>query len=119
MQQYPVHNYHSDAYRKCRSSPAWNEKKKRYREREREREWKWTSCLIFLLQEYHLQNALDAQQRLGSAKIRAVPIPDLYEDPHSQSIYPASVDLPKQLIRLQRISFSKRALSIVWRDFSL
>jgi len=51
--------------------------------------------------EYHLQNALDAQQRLGSAKIRAVPIPNLYEDPNSQSIYPANVELPKQLIRLQ------------------
>ncbi|CAF2410941.1 unnamed protein product [Rotaria sp. Silwood2] len=51
--------------------------------------------------EYHLQNALDAQCRLGSAKIRAVPVPDLYEDPHSQSIYPANVVLPKQLIRLQ------------------
>ncbi len=57
----------------------------------------------FLLQEYHLQNALDAQRRLGSAKIRAVPIPNLYEDPDSQSIYPANVELPKQLIRLQRI----------------
>ncbi|CAF0960249.1 unnamed protein product [Rotaria sp. Silwood1] len=51
--------------------------------------------------EYHLQNALDAQRRLGSAKIRAVPIPDLYEDPNSQSIYPAINQLPKQLIRLQ------------------
>ncbi|CAF4107506.1 unnamed protein product [Rotaria magnacalcarata] len=51
--------------------------------------------------EYHLQNALDAQRRLGSAKIRAVPIPDLYEDPNSQSIYPANIQLPKQLIRLQ------------------
>ncbi|CAF4110938.1 unnamed protein product [Rotaria socialis] len=51
--------------------------------------------------EYHLQNALDAQRRLGSAKIRAVPIPDLYEDPNSQSIYPANIELPKQLIRLQ------------------
>jgi hypothetical protein len=35
--------------------------------------------------------------------MRAVPIPDLYEDPNSQSIYPANVELPKQLIRLQRI----------------
>jgi hypothetical protein len=52
--------------------------------------------------EYHLQNALDAQRRLGSAKIRAVPIPDLYEDPNSQSIYPANIELPKQLIHLQR-----------------
>ncbi|CAF1552900.1 unnamed protein product, partial [Rotaria sordida] len=51
--------------------------------------------------EYHLQNALDAQSRLGSAKIRAVPIPDLYEDRNSQSIYPANIVLPKQLIRLQ------------------
>ncbi|CAF0924708.1 unnamed protein product [Adineta ricciae] len=51
--------------------------------------------------EYHLQNALDAQRRLGSAKMRAVPIPDLYEDPNSQSIYPATIQLPKQLIRLQ------------------
>ncbi|CAF3404982.1 unnamed protein product [Rotaria sp. Silwood1] len=51
--------------------------------------------------EYHLQNALDAQCRLGSAKIRAVPVPDLYEDLNSQSIYPANVVLPKQLIRLQ------------------
>ncbi|CAF1319473.1 unnamed protein product [Rotaria sordida] len=51
--------------------------------------------------EYHLQNALDAQRRLGSAKIRAVPIPDLYEDTNSQSIYPAINQLPKQLIRLQ------------------
>ncbi|CAF3510723.1 unnamed protein product [Adineta steineri] len=51
--------------------------------------------------EYHLQNALDAQRRLGSAKIRAVPIPDVYEDPNSQSIYPSNIQLPKQLIRLQ------------------
>ncbi|CAF1407164.1 unnamed protein product [Adineta ricciae] len=51
--------------------------------------------------EYHLQNALDAQRRLGSAKIRAVPIPNLFEDPNSQSIYPATVILPKELIRLQ------------------
>ncbi|UJR21156.1 hypothetical protein I4U23_024255 [Adineta vaga] len=51
--------------------------------------------------EYHLQSALDAQRRLGSAKIRAVPIPNLYQDPNSQSIYPANVELPKQLIRLQ------------------
>ncbi|CAF1127391.1 unnamed protein product [Adineta steineri] len=51
--------------------------------------------------EYHLQNALDAQRRLGSAKIRAVPIPNLYEDPNSQSIYPPNIELPKQLIRLQ------------------
>jgi hypothetical protein len=58
---------------------------------------------FLFLQEYHLQNALDAQRRLGSAKMRAVPIPDLYEDPNSQSIYPANVELPKQLIRLQRI----------------
>ena len=57
--------------------------------------------LVFL-QEYHLQSALDAQRRLGSAKIRAVPIPDLYEDLHSQTIYPPNVNLPKQLIRLQR-----------------
>lgn len=35
--------------------------------------------------------------------MRAVPIPDLYEDPNSRSIYPATVELPKQLIRLQRI----------------
>ena len=34
----------------------------------------------------------------------AVPIPDVYEDPKSQSIYPATVELPKQLIRLQRIA---------------
>lgn len=52
-------------------------------------------------EEYHLQSALDAQRRLGSAKIRAVPIPDLYEDLHSQTIYPPNVNLPKQLIRLQ------------------
>ena len=53
-------------------------------------------------QEYDLQNALDAQRRLGSAKIRAVPIPNLYEDTNSQAIYPANVEAPKQLIRLQR-----------------
>ena len=35
--------------------------------------------------------------------MRAVPIPDLYEDANSQSIYPANVELPKQLIHLQRI----------------
>ena len=58
--------------------------------------------LFSILQEYHLQSALDAQRRLGSAKIRAVPIPDLYEDFNSQSIYPANIELPKQLIRLQR-----------------
>lgn len=52
-------------------------------------------------EEYHLQNALDAQRTFGSAKIRAVPIPNLYEDPDSQKIYPANVILPKQLIRLQ------------------
>ncbi|CAF3672408.1 unnamed protein product [Rotaria socialis] len=51
--------------------------------------------------EYHLQNALDAQCRLGSAKMRAVPIPDLYEDQNSKSIYPNNNQLPKQLIRLQ------------------
>ena len=67
------------------------------------------SCFFFyvlhsiFIQEYHLQNALDAQRRLGSAKMRAVPIPDLYEDANSQSIYPANVELPKQLIHLQRI----------------
>ncbi|CAF0744148.1 unnamed protein product [Didymodactylos carnosus] len=55
--------------------------------------------------EYHLQNALDAQQRLGSAKIRAVPTPDLYEDPNSASIYPPIVQLPKQLIRIQPLQF--------------
>lgn len=51
---------------------------------------------------------MDAQRRLGSAKIRAVPIPDLYEDPDCQSIYPATVELPKQLIRLQRTSNDHR-----------
>ncbi|CAF1028851.1 unnamed protein product [Rotaria magnacalcarata] len=51
--------------------------------------------------EYHLQNALDAQCRLGSAKIRAVPIPNLYEDQNSKFIYPNNNQLPKQLIRLQ------------------
>jgi hypothetical protein len=35
--------------------------------------------------------------------MRAVPIPDVYEDPNSQSIYPDNIELPKQLIRLQRI----------------
>lgn len=60
------------------------------------------------LQEYHLQNALDAQRRLGSAKMRAVPIPDLYEDVNSQSIYPATIELPKQLIHLQRILIRHR-----------
>ena len=64
------------------------------------------------LQEYDLQNALDAQQRLGSAKIRAVPIPNLYEDANSQSIYPPNVELPKQLIRLQRTLTSTDALPI-------
>lgn len=66
-------------------------------------------CFLFIpifIQEYHLQNALDAQRRLGSAKIRAVPIPDLYEDSNSRSIYPANVELPKQLIHLQRITNS-------------
>lgn len=72
------------------------------RERERGRSLTLFTWSLFL-QEYHLQNALDAQRRLGSAKIRAVPIPDLYEDPHSQSIYPANIELPKQLIHLQRI----------------
>jgi hypothetical protein len=62
---------------------------------------------IFYFQEYHLQTALDAQQRLGSAKIRAVPIPDVYEDRNSQSIYPARIELPKQLIRLQRIDSNR------------
>ncbi|CAF4814423.1 unnamed protein product, partial [Rotaria socialis] len=57
--------------------------------------------------EYHLQNALDAQCRLGSAKMRAVPIPDLYEDQNSKSIYPNNNQLPKQLIRLQRIIITK------------
>jgi hypothetical protein len=65
------------------------------------------------IQEYHLQNALDAQRRLGSAKIRAVPIPDLYEDPNSQSIYPANIELPKQLIHLQRI-LNHKNLSFVF-----
>jgi hypothetical protein len=63
---------------------------------------KYSHAFLLPIQEYHLQNALDAQRRLGSAKIRAVPIPDLYEDPDSQSIYPSTVELPKQLVRLQR-----------------
>jgi len=51
--------------------------------------------------EYHLQNALDAQERLGSAKMRAVPIPSVYPDDKCQSIYPSTVELPKEFIRLQ------------------
>jgi hypothetical protein len=76
------------------------------REEETVEKTTWKIFLMILwsifIQEYHLQNALDAQRRLGSAKIRAVPIPDLYEDPNSQSIYPANIELPKQLIHLQR-----------------
>ena len=71
--------------------------------------------LSFLQQEYHLQNALDAQERLGSAKMRAVPIPSVYPDDKCQTIYPATVELPKEFIRLQRItsvSFSRRPLII-------
>lgn len=68
-------------------------------------------CCCCFFQEYHLQNALDAQQRLGSAKIRAVPIPDVYEDADSQSIYPTVVELPKQLIRLQRRHFARASSS--------
>lgn len=58
--------------------------------------------LYFVFKEYHLQNALDAQQRLGSAKICAVPIPDVYQDQQSQSIYAPNIQLPKDMIRLQR-----------------
>ncbi len=74
--------------------------------------------MFSFIKEYHLQNALDAQRRLGSAKIRAVPIPDLYEDPNSQSIYPAKIQLPDQLIRLQRILNSKNILDRFFQIFS-
>ena len=67
-----------------------------------EKELKVSILFVDFFQEYHLQNALDAQQRLGSAKIRAVPIPDVYEDSQSQTIYPATNILLKELIRLPR-----------------
>lgn len=60
---------------------------------------------------------MDAQRRLGSAKIRAVPIPNLYEDLKSQSIYPATVELPKQLIRLQR-TFNEKSIYLHFILFS-
>ena len=91
--------YRNDVHHKCLSSLEWREKKKKYSDD------KYSFVRfrhISFFQEYHLQNALDAQRTFGSAKIRAVPIPNLYEDPDSQKIYPANVILPKQLIRLQR-----------------
>lgn len=48
--------------------------------------------------------------------MRAVPIPDLYEDANSQSIYPANIELPKQLIHLQRILNEKKLFSLFFLD---
>ena len=43
--------------------------------------------------------------------MRAVPIPDVYPDDKCQEIYPSTVELPKELIRLQRIRSSFPSLS--------